>query len=338
MKPKLLIVQIWAVGDLAIATPFPRKAAEYFDVTLLAKPFAFDFQARFWPDIKVIPFNAPWTAFAFKHKYNLLAWPWRTMASVWFNLHREHFDVAVSARWDPRDHFLLRLTGARARFGFPRIGSGIFLTHPLPPPGDLEHQYEHWRIIAQALHLDLEPQDKIKFPRRPDSRVILIHSGAAQPVRVWPLERYGNLVKKLRGQGHAVRVACNPEQEAWWKSVGEQNVAVPTTIRELLELLDDSGLFIGNDSGPGHLAAFCGLPTFTFFGPQVSEWFVPLHPQAELIDGKACPYKPCSDYCRFPVPHCLYNISEAEAWPKLERFIDRHLNQPRKPSPAIALT
>ncbi len=101
MKPKLLIIELWGVGDLAIATPFLRKACEQFDVTLLAKPFALDLQPRFWPTVRVIPFNAPWTAFAFSRKYNLFRWPSRAMYSVWRNIWREHFDVALSALLGP---------------------------------------------------------------------------------------------------------------------------------------------------------------------------------------------------------------------------------------------
>ena len=71
MKPKLLIVELWGLGDLAIATPFLRAAAEKFDVTLLAKPFARDLQSRLWPEVQVETFTAPWTAF--KHKYQPLA-------------------------------------------------------------------------------------------------------------------------------------------------------------------------------------------------------------------------------------------------------------------------
>src|SRR5436309_3136442 len=67
VKPKLLIVELWGLGDLVIATPFLRAAAEEFDVTLVAKPFARDLQARFWPQVNVLTFVAPWTAF--KGKY-----------------------------------------------------------------------------------------------------------------------------------------------------------------------------------------------------------------------------------------------------------------------------
>ena len=46
MKPKLLIVELWGLGDLVIATPLLRAAGERFDVTLLAKPYALDLQRR----------------------------------------------------------------------------------------------------------------------------------------------------------------------------------------------------------------------------------------------------------------------------------------------------
>jgi ADP-heptose:LPS heptosyltransferase len=326
VKPKLLIIELWGVGDLAIATPFLRKASEKFDVTLLAKPFAADLRPYFWPQVNVIPFNAPWTQF--NHKYQLLSWPWRNIARVRLNLRREKFDVGVSARWDPRDHFLLSLTRARARLGFPRMGSRIFLTHPLASPDHREHRYENWRVIAQSLNLNLESSAKINFPPRHANRLILIHTGAAQPVRVWPLEYYRQLVEKLRARGHAVQVLCNADQKNWWNKAGEVQAACPGTISELMLLLNKGALFIGNDSGPGHLAAFCGLPTFTFFGPQVAEWFVPLHPAAEMLEGKPCPYKPCSDYCRFPTPYCLWDITEAEAWPRIQQFVEKHLSRP----------
>jgi ADP-heptose:LPS heptosyltransferase len=323
VKPRLLVIELWGVGDLVIATPFLRKASEQFDVTLLAKPYAADLRARFWPDVRVIPFNAPWTAFA--RKYHLTAWPWRVMFRSWKALYRERFDVGLSARWDPRDHFLLRLTGARTRLGFPRTGSRMFLTHPIQPADPAEHRYENWRIIARSLNLELELRSQIKFPPPPQKPTILLHTGAAQPVRVWPLERYQSLVRRLRARGLDVKVVCNPEQRDWWLGAGETGVAAPETIAELLALLDESGLFLGNDSGPGHLASLCGIPTFSVFGPQLPGWFVPFHPAAEFIEGKPCPFKPCSDYCRFPEPQCLWNITEPDVWPRLEKFIGRNL-------------
>ncbi|MDB6019014.1 MAG: hypothetical protein JWR19_3503 [Pedosphaera sp.] len=335
MKPKLLAIELWGVGDLAIASKFLQKASEQFDVTLLAKPFARDLQARFWPAIKVIPFRAPWTAFGFKEKYRLLSWPWRDMAGLMQELRRPKFDVVVSARWDPRDHLLLRLTGAKRRFGFPRMGSRFFLTHPLALPDPNHHRYEYWRTIGTGLGLDMPPAEAVQLSPRQSGRIVIVHTGAGQPIRVWPLDRYQKIVTHLRAQNYVVRILCNPEQRKWWLQAGETAVATPATITDLLNHMGDVGAFVGNDSGPGHLAAFLGIPTFTLFGPQLPAWFVPLHPAAAYVDGKACPYKPCSDSCRFSAPHCLWNITEDEVWPQLAQFLQRQIPPPI-PAPALA--
>jgi heptosyltransferase-2 len=94
-------------------------------------------------------------------------------------------------------------------------------------------------------------------------------------------------------------------------------------------LLDQAAIFLGNDSGPGHLAAVAGIPTFTLFGPQLPEWFAPLHPRAEWIGGKSCPYKPCSDYCHFATPECLWTITAEEAWPRVCAFVEKNLSVTR---------
>jgi ADP-heptose:LPS heptosyltransferase len=311
VKPKLLVVELWGLGDLAIASPFLRVAGEKYAVTLLAKPFAQDLQPRFWPGVEVVPFLAPWTAF--RNKYRLNSWPWRQLFGLRKQLASERFDVGLSARWDPRDHVLLKMFGPKKRFGFSRFRSQLFLTHPITRPMPEAHRYEYWRVLGQELGLDLPLREKLPIALACHNRVILVHTGAGQSVR------------RLRESNYAVKVTCDLSQREWWIKHGEKEVATPETVTELLQLTDQSGLFIGNDSGPGHIAAFCGLPTFTIFGPQLPEWFAPLHPQAEWLEGKACPYKPCFDYCRFPVPRCMENISEIEVWSNVEKFVRRHL-------------
>lgn len=312
MKPKLLIVELWGMGDLIIATPFLRAATEKFHVSLVAKPYAQGLRQRFWPAVQVLPFVAPWTAF--KGKYRLHRWPWRGLYRLHRALASVQFDAALSARWDPRDHFLLWLSGARQRLGFPRLGSGLFLTDALGRPDPREHRYEYWRSLARALGCELPARGQIPLPApRPDG-LVLVHSGAGQAVRVWPLESYRRFVARLRAQGVTVAVACDPDQRGWWLQAGEGGVATPQTVAELLALLDQARVLVGNDSGPGHLAAFCGVPTLTLFGPQLPDWFAPLHPHTVCLEGRPCPFKPCSDYCRFTAPHCLQNISEEEVW------------------------
>jgi heptosyltransferase-2 len=240
-------------------------------------------------------------------------------------LAKQKFDTGLSARWDPRDHFMLWLSGARVRLGFPRVGSKFLLTQALARPDPREHRYEHWRMLARALKLDLPPREGLPLPRSRNSNAIMVHTGAGQAVRVWPLERYRQLLTRLREKKLPVIVVCDPDQRNWWVRKGEVAVATPKTVGELIAILDQIGFFIGNDSGPGHLAALCGVPTFTIFGPQLSEWFLPLHPAADWVEGRACPYKPCSDYCRFQNPICLYGLAEEEIITRVESFLARHL-------------
>ena len=322
MKPRLLVLELWGLGDLVIATPFLRAASEQFAVTLLAKPFALELRPRLWPEVEVVPFVAPWTAF--HGKYHLWRWPWREMRQLRRQLRTAQFDHGVSARWDPRDHLALKLAGAGERLGFSRLKSGRYLTQSLARPDPLAHRSEFWRVAGRALGLTLPVRGEIIPPARPPQTSAFLHSGARLPARVWPLENFRKIAAALRAKNLPVQVACDPDQLAWWQGHGE-NAACPRNVDELLAHLDRAGIFIGNCSGPGHLAAICGVPTFTLYGPSLHEWFVPMHPAAELFEGKACPYKPCSDYCRFATPFCLWKVTAEEVWPRVEKFAEKHL-------------
>jgi ADP-heptose:LPS heptosyltransferase len=290
-RSRLLVVELWGLGDLALAIPFLRAATEHARVTLLGKPHAAPLLARFAPNVEHIAFTAPWTAF--RGKYRLHRWPWREFGRVVRSLRKCHFEYGVSARPDPRDHLLLALSGARYRIGFPWRNSGVFLTQSLPKPAQ-RHRAEHWRALANALAWKIPERAAIGSK----GRHIVIHTGAAQAVRMWPAERYRELSEKLRAAGWRVTLV----------GAEDQNLDV------LLDRLAVADWFIGNDSGPGHIAALLGVPTFTIFGPQLPELFAPQHPRAAWIEGAACPYKPCFDSCRFPEPFCIRNLSVEAVW------------------------
>jgi len=264
VKPRLLVFEFWGLGDLVIATPLLRAAAEKFSVTLVAKPFAVELQPRLWPSVKVETFTAPWTAF--RGKYHVWRWPMRDIFSPPTPVGRRKFDYGVSARWDPRDHLFLKLSGATERLGFSRLKSRRYLTRELPRPDALAHRYEFWRTASHALGLELPPREELPAVPRVHQSVVLIHSGARLPARIWPLENFQRIAAALRQKKITVQLACDPDQLAWWRGHGEQPVC-PRTVPELLGQIDRAAAFIGNCSGPGHLAAICGVPTFTIYGP-----------------------------------------------------------------------
>jgi len=299
-RPRLLAVELWGLGDLALALPFLQVASRHSHVTLLAKPHAAALLRRFAPEVELLAVNAPWTAF--RHKYDLSHWPWRTLTATVSALRARRFSAAVSARRDPRDHALLALSGAALRAGFPRLGSHLFLTEALSAPAQ-PHRARHWEKLA--VHFGWEIP--LAQPPARTGRHVVIHTGAGQPVRAWPRERFEALAARLRAADWRVTL-------------------VDDTCRDLDVLLDtlaSADRFIGNDSGPGHLAAHLGVPTFTIFGPQLPALFAPQHPQAAWIDGAACAYKPCFDACRFGSPHCIRELSVDQVATAVDAWLKR---------------
>jgi ADP-heptose:LPS heptosyltransferase len=319
---KLLVLEQWALGDLALASPFLYTASQKYDVTLVAKPMAETLRRHFWPRVEVLPFDAPWTAF--ERKYELWRWPWGTITKLLGALRSRQFDVAVSARRDPRDHLLMALSGAKYRIGFPRLGSRTLLTQGVACDKVMMHRFLCWQTLANVLEIGALGPISTQYKER---GVIVVHTGAARMTRVWPLERFAKLIRRLRAAEYQVEVLCDPHQLRFWIERGER-ATVPETLDELICLVGRAAIFIGNDSGPGHVAAISGIPTFTIFGPQLPDLFAPIHPEAEWVEGAPCPFKPCYDSCRFSAPHCLLSVDEDTVWRRVERFVARHVPVP----------
>jgi ADP-heptose:LPS heptosyltransferase len=286
------------LGDLALALPFLREASRHARVTLLAKPHAAPLLRRFAPAVALAACHAPWTAF--RGKYRLHRWPWRELQRLLRTLRGEHFDLAVSARPDPREHALLRLARPQRLIGFPRLGSGLLLSPALRPPAS-PHRRAHWQGIAGFCGWELPAT----IAKPAGGKSIVIHAGAAQPTRRWPRDRYEEIATRLRGLGWQVTLLDDRLND----------------LDQLLDTLAAADRFIGNDSGPGHLAALLGVPTFTLFGPALSAEFSPVHPAAAWLEGHPCRFKPCRDDCRFDRPHCLFDRTVDEVWAAVQRWL-----------------
>lgn len=302
-RARLLVVELWGLGDLALAMPFVREASRHVHVSLLAKPHAAPLLRRFAPEVELIPFTAPWTAF--RDKYDLPAWPWSTIATTVRALRSRRLDAAASARRDPRDHALMALSGATLRAGFAWGAARPLLTDAVPAP-QRPHRAQFWNRLAAYFGWDL-PSNQ---PAARRGRHIVIHTGAGRPVREWPRERFEALAASLRGAGWRVTMIDDSLRD----------------LDALLDVLASADRFIGNDSGPGHLAATLGVPTFTIFGPQLPELFAPQHPQAAWVEGAVCAYKPCFDSCRFATPHCIRDLPLAQIEPLVENWLTNPRN------------
>jgi ADP-heptose:LPS heptosyltransferase len=89
-----------------------------------------------------------------------------------------------------------------------------------------------------------------KYPRR-----IAIHPTSASPLKNWLKPRFLKLRRELEKQGYEpVFIASKEEAEEWGAPEFK-------TLSDLASFLYESGYFIGNDSGPGHLASNLNIPS-----------------------------------------------------------------------------
>jgi len=329
-KRKILIVELWGLGDLTFTTPLIQGATGRDEVHLLAKPYAKELLQPSYPAVQFWAFDAPWTQYT--GKYNLLKWKWIALIGLIRRLRGEKFDLVVSVRSDPRDHVLAWLIGARQRFGYPRLGSGLFLTDS--GVKKKQHRLEDWLDIAGAIGFagiarksSLNPSanpwpkvselfDSIHKP------VICLHAGARIPVRRWPEAYFATIIEKLRQQFdfHLILI---PDPDGYGSGLAHYaDTSMPNlSIGELIDLLGRVDLLLCNDSGPGHIASACGRPVISFFGPESPQVFRPWGENNKVIIRDICPLRPCKDYCKFPEPYCMTQLMPDTVWPE----IDQHL-------------
>ena len=125
--------------------------------------------------------------------------------------------------------------------------------------------------------------------RTTTGRTIVIHPGSGSADKCWPSSRFLELTHRLRAAGHTVRVLLGEVELERWPSAridafaNIAEVARPQSLIELLRTLADAALYIGNDSGPSHLAAMLGLPTLCLFGPTNPTLWRPLGPQVRIL-------------------------------------------------------
>jgi len=114
---------------------------------------------------------------------------------------------------------------------------------------------------------------------------IVIHPGSGSPAKCWPLEHYLRLIESFKSAQQAVRVIVGEaEIERWGEGrigaiAAVAEVVRPKTYVELAQVLMGASAFVGNDSGPGHLAGIMGLPTYCLFGPTDPAVWCPLGPR-----------------------------------------------------------
>jgi ADP-heptose:LPS heptosyltransferase len=121
------------------------------------------------------------------------------------------------------------------------------------------------------------------------AKSILIHPGSGSRDKCWPAEKFCELAGRLVQAGKDVRFMIGEVEAERWKreelaafgSVAE--VIRPLNYIALAASLAEAAQYIGNDSGPSHLAGVLGLRTLCLFGATNPATWRPLGPHVKIV-------------------------------------------------------
>jgi len=271
------------IGDVVMISPAVRAIREHFHgarVAILAKSWVLE-TLRGSPDYDdLIEYDRRGAHRGIVGRRRLVA-----------ALRRGRFDLAILFQKAFEAAAFAYLAGARVRVGYATDWRTPLLTHPLrlPPPGT--HHVDLFLGIARALgcpvrdpfpsfHLDARAREGaaalLKAAGRIDDRpLVAIHPGASKEPRAWHPERFAELARRLaEGTGAQLVLLGGAEDRGLLERIAVQIPAgralLPrseASIKEVGGILERCRLFVGNDSGPMHIAAALGVPTVGLFGP-----------------------------------------------------------------------
>jgi heptosyltransferase III len=173
----------------------------------------------------------------------------------------------------------------------------LFLIDPNPPAGYSHHATQHLLdqlssdpVVSTAVSQMLKSiADRGLGTPRPAVGPIVIHPGAGAANKRWPRECFLSLARKMRDGGQKVNVVLGEVEREQWTQAEQDSfsefatVLHPKSLAELYSLLTQASHFMGNDTGPTHLAAITGAPTTAIFGPTDPTIWSPLGPKVRII-------------------------------------------------------
>jgi lipopolysaccharide heptosyltransferase II len=263
-------------------------------------------------------------------------------------LRRRRYDLAVLLPKSMAAALAPALAGIPRRVGFATDRRGFLLTHPVALPAGSEslHHVEFFLEPARflgcpdddrSLVFPLSEEDRLEAarfleghgmagPERRERPLVALHPGASRKERAWPAQRFAELAAALVGDGArlvilgaeadrpAADIVLRASPQHMLDAVGMGGIGA------MAALVSQCDLFVGNDSGPMHVAAAVGTPTVSVFGPGVPHKTAPYVPQERRREvTRAFPCAPCRqdffaecDPAPSGVPWCLESVSVQE--------------------------
>jgi len=338
---RILVIRLDHLGDLVMTRPalaalHKRFPGAQIDL-LIAKEFAPLLEnAR---EIReIIPFAAHWFS------KNGQAWHQVIEArAILKKMKQNHYDLAIDFRGDVRNILLMTLAGIPRRLGWPVTGGGFLLSESngnppeshqvlrnldlLEPLGvdpfspnvpfsySANQKREFWNSIGKSI-------EQIRSPK------IAVHAGAGYPSKRWPEKKFSELIRRIleKEWGSVILIGSAREKEMMSDLPMDPHLIDlrgKTAVEDLPILFDGCDFFLGNDSGPSHIAAAQDLECVVIFsGTNNADYWHPWTRRLRLVRYPV-PCSPCeAQECPLDHHDCLEKITVDQVACTLKETLD----------------
>lgn len=213
----------------------------------------------------------------------------------WKVVRRWHPDLCLNLHGGTTSAVITALSGARFRAGFAHFRGSWIYNVKIPRAQEIlgvdgkVHTAEHLAsavFFLGARRIEIPRAKLFATPARGEAPYAVIHPRAASVDKTWPAERFLDVAVHLQKTLELTPVFIGGAGEDLgpferWRTVAGAPLA------EIQSLIAGAALFLGNDSGPAHMAAAFGVPVVIIFGASDPAIWAPWRTQAEVLAGRA---------------------------------------------------
>jgi ADP-heptose:LPS heptosyltransferase len=186
-------------------------------------------------------------------------------------------------------------SGARYRAGFAHFKRAAAYNVRIPRAQEIlgeervVHTAEHMASAIFFLGIDRKPIPRAQLYALPASQkhppYAVLHPVAATPEKTWAANGFVRVAEHLQRQHglEPVFIAAAGQDLSPFSRFKSISGA---SLRDIKSLISGATLFVGNDSGPAHIAAGFGVPPVVIFGPSDPAIWGPWRTQGEVLQSE----------------------------------------------------
>jgi ADP-heptose:LPS heptosyltransferase len=187
---------------------------------------------------------------------------------------------------------LTLLSGAAYRAGFAHHSGSAIYNVRIPRAQEIlgvgrkVHTAEHLASAMFFLGVEAMPVPRARLfagTASPAAPYAVIHPVASTPEKTWRAEGFIEIARYLEQHGLEPVFAGGGGDDL--TAFRQFRVVANAPLRELKTLLRGASLFVGNDSGPAHVAAAFGVPVVVLFGPSDPVVWAPWRVDSQVLVG-----------------------------------------------------